>query len=49
MIFRSQEPATLQIREYAKFGDRDSEKTWSREHTEARNLELAVARTSNGD
>jgi hypothetical protein len=49
MIFGSQEPATLQIREYAKFGDRDSEKTWSREHTEARNLELAVARTSKGD
>jgi hypothetical protein len=45
-IFGSLEPAKLQIREYANFGDRDSEKTWSREHAEARNLELAVARTS---
>jgi hypothetical protein len=45
-IFGSLEPAKLQIREYANFGDRDSEKTWSREHAEAQNLELAVARTS---
>jgi hypothetical protein len=49
MIFGSLEPATLQIREYVKFGDRDSEKTRSREHAEARNLELAMARTSKGD
>jgi hypothetical protein len=48
-IFGSLEPATLQIRECAKFGDRDSEKTWSRERAEARNLKLAVARTSKGD
>jgi hypothetical protein len=47
-IFGSLEPAKLQIREYVKFGDRVSEKTWSREHAEARNLELAVARTSRG-
>jgi hypothetical protein len=47
-IFGSLEPAKLQIRGYVKFGDRDSEKTWSREHAEARNLELAVARTSKG-
>jgi hypothetical protein len=48
MIFGSLEPAKLQIREYVKFGDCDSEKAWSREHAEARNLELAVARTSKG-
>jgi hypothetical protein len=48
MIFESQEPATPQIREYAKFGDRDSEKTWSRERAEAQNLKPAVARTSKG-
>jgi hypothetical protein len=47
-IFGSLDPAKLQIRELANFGDRDSEKTWSCEHTEARNLELAVARTSKG-
>jgi hypothetical protein len=47
--FGSLEPVRLQIRGYAKFGDRGSEKTWSREHAEARNLELAVARTSKGD
>jgi hypothetical protein len=47
-IFGSLEPVKLQIHEYVKFGDRDSEKTWSREHAEARNLELAVARTSKG-
>jgi hypothetical protein len=47
-IFRSLEPAKLQIREYVMFGDRDLEETWSREHAEARNLELAVARTSKG-
>jgi hypothetical protein len=48
-IFGSLEPTTLQIRECVKFGDRDSEKTWSRERAEAQNLELAVARTSKGD
>jgi hypothetical protein len=48
-IFGSLEPTTLQIRECAKFGDHDSEKTWSRERAEAQNLELAVARTSKGD
>jgi hypothetical protein len=47
-IFESLEPAKPQIHEYVKFGDRDSEKTWSREHAEARNVELAVARTSKG-
>jgi hypothetical protein len=45
-IFGILEPVKLQIREYANFGDRDSEKTWSRKHAEARNLELVVARTS---
>jgi hypothetical protein len=48
MIFGSLEPAKLHIREYVKFGDRDSEKTWSHERAEARNLEPAVARTSKG-
>jgi hypothetical protein len=38
----------LQIHEHANFGDLDSEKTWSHERAEARNLELAVARTSKG-
>jgi hypothetical protein len=47
-IFGSLDPAKLQIREPANFGDRDSEKTWCREHAEARNLELAVVRTSKG-
>jgi hypothetical protein len=47
-IFGDLEPAEPQICEYVKFGDRDSVKAWSREHTEARNLELAVARTSKG-
>jgi hypothetical protein len=47
-IFGGQEPAKPQIREYVKFGDRDSVKTWSREHAEARNRELAVARASKG-
>jgi hypothetical protein len=47
-IFGSLEPAKLQIREYVKFGDRDSEKTWSRERAEAQNLKPAVARTSKG-
>jgi hypothetical protein len=47
-IFESLEPAKLRICEYANFEDRDSEKTWSHEHAEARNLELVVARTSKG-
>jgi hypothetical protein len=47
-IFVSLEHAKLQIREHANFGDLDSEKTWSHERAEARNLELAVARTSKG-
>jgi hypothetical protein len=29
-----------------KIVDRDSVKTWGREHAEAQNLELAMARTS---
>jgi hypothetical protein len=47
-IFGGLEPAKPQIREYVKFGDHDSVKTWSREHAGTRNLELAVARTSEG-
>jgi hypothetical protein len=47
-IFGGLEPAKPQIRECVKFGDRDSVKTWSSEHAEARNLELAMARTSEG-
>jgi hypothetical protein len=47
-IFGGPEPAKPRIREYVKFGDRDSVKTWSREHAGARNLELAVARTLEG-
>jgi hypothetical protein len=47
-IFGSPDLAKLQICELANFGDRDSEKAWSREHAEARNLERAVARTSKG-
>jgi hypothetical protein len=46
-IFGSLEPAKLQIREHANFGNLDSE-TWSHKHAEARNLELAVVRTSKG-
>jgi hypothetical protein len=41
-IFGGLEPAKPRIRECMKFGDRDSVKTWSREHAEARNLELAM-------
>jgi hypothetical protein len=56
MFFRSREftifgnpgSVKIQIREHANFGDLDSEKTWRHEHAEARNLELAVARTSEG-
>jgi hypothetical protein len=40
-IFGGLEPAKPRIRECVKFGDCDSVKTWSREHAEARNLELA--------
>jgi hypothetical protein len=47
-IFGGLEPAKPWIRECVKFGDRDSVKTWSREHAEAQNLELAMARTSEG-
>jgi hypothetical protein len=45
-IFGSLEPVKPQIRECVKFGNRDSVKKWGREHVEARNLELAMARTS---
>jgi hypothetical protein len=45
-IFGGLEPAKPRIRECVKFGDHDSVKAWSREHAEARNLELAMARTS---
>jgi hypothetical protein len=45
-IFGSLEPAKLRIRGRANFGDLESVKTQSHEHTEARNLELAKARTS---
>jgi hypothetical protein len=37
---------SLEIREYAKFGNLDSVKKWSHEHAEAWNLELSMARTS---
>jgi hypothetical protein len=47
-IFGGLKPAKPRIRECVKFEDRDSVKTWSREHAEARNLELAMARTSEG-
>jgi hypothetical protein len=48
-IFGGLEPAKPRIRKCVKFGDHDSVKMWSREHAEARNLELAMARTSEGD
>jgi hypothetical protein len=47
-IFGGLEPAKPRIRECVKFEDHDSVKTWSREHAKARNLELAMARTSEG-
>jgi hypothetical protein len=47
-IFGDLEPVKPRIRECVKFGDLDSVKTWSREHAEARNLELAMVRTSEG-
>jgi hypothetical protein len=40
------EPVKPRIRESVKFGDLDSVKKWGHEHAEARNLELAMARTS---
>jgi hypothetical protein len=45
-IFGGLEPAKPRIRECMKIVDRDSVKTWGREHAEAQNLELAMARTS---
>jgi hypothetical protein len=45
-ILGSLELVRPRIRECAKFGDRGSVKKWGREHAEARNLELAMARTS---
>jgi hypothetical protein len=56
MFFRSREFSILEslelveprIRECAKFGDFDSVKKWSHEYAEARNLELSMARTSEG-
>jgi hypothetical protein len=47
-VFRNRELTIFGGLEPAKFGDRDSVKTWSREHAEARNLELAMARPSEG-
>jgi hypothetical protein len=46
MILKSLEPVKPRIRECVKFGNLDAVKRWGREHAEARNLELAVARTS---
>jgi hypothetical protein len=40
------EPVNPRIRECVKFGNLDSVKYWGHEHAEARNLELAVTRTS---
>jgi hypothetical protein len=45
-IFGSLEPVKPRIRECVKFGNFDSVKKWSRKHAEARNLKLAMARTS---
>jgi hypothetical protein len=45
-IFGSLEPAKPRIREYVKFGNLDSVKKWGHELAEARDLELAMARTS---
>jgi hypothetical protein len=45
-IFGNLEPVKPQIRECMKFGDRGSVKKRGREHAEDRNLELAMARTS---
>jgi hypothetical protein len=46
MIFGSLEPVKPRIRECVKFGNLDAVKKWGCEHAEARNLELAMARTS---
>jgi hypothetical protein len=46
MIFGRLEPVKPRIRECLKFGNLGAVKKWGREHAEARNLELAVARTS---
>jgi hypothetical protein len=46
--FRESGTCEASDRKHAKFGDLGSEKTRSHEHAEARNLELAVARTSKG-
>jgi hypothetical protein len=40
------EPIKPRIRESVKLGDLDSVKKWGHEHAKARNLELAMARTS---
>jgi hypothetical protein len=45
-IFGSLEPVKPRIREYVEFGDRGSVTKQGRQHAEARNLELAMARTS---
>jgi hypothetical protein len=44
--FGSLEPVKPRIREYVKFRDRDSVKKQGREHAEAPNLKLVMARTS---
>jgi hypothetical protein len=46
MILGSLEPVKPRIRECVKFGNLDVVKRWGCEHAEARNRELAVARTS---
>jgi hypothetical protein len=45
-IFGSLEPVKPRIRECVKFGNLDSVKKWGHENAEARNLGLAMARTS---
>jgi hypothetical protein len=45
-VFGSLEPVKPRFRESVKFGNLDSVKKWGHGHTEARNLELAAARTS---
>jgi hypothetical protein len=47
-IFGGLEPAKPQIREYVKFGDRDSVKTWSLEVQDAA-LEVADSLDYEGD
>jgi hypothetical protein len=46
MIFGSLELVKPRIHECVKFGNLDAVKKWGREHAEARNLELVMARTS---